>query len=173
LETYHLSIAEEIMSDTLKTDFFTTYGDLLYAMNMETEDTPMNDNGPLREQPRHELSRAQPLGDPYENYRQLTSTLYILESYDIFTEDWKDEQKCMIGEYSELVHFIKSSDKMKDGRYRKRVEEMEEALDQVIDCLLKYDDIELNFYTDFVKAMIKVYEFELDIDILCDQMSSM
>lgn len=173
MDTHLLQI--RAMNEKQKTDFFSLYGDLLCNMEDTTMDSDGEDSPVVlrREQPPYRGPLVRVLSNPYQNYSQLRQTLHILESYEIFTEEWKDEQKCFIGDYSELLYQIKSSEKMKTERYRKLVEEMEEALDQVIDCLLKYDDIEINFYTDFVKAMIKVYEYELDIDILCDQMSNM
>lgn len=157
------------MDEQQKTDFLNLYGYLL-TEPMEMEESPVERK---REQPRQNIVPTRVLSNPHQNYLQLKAILNILEKYDILTEEWKDDQKHVIEDYAGLMYFIKSSEKMKTERYRKLVAEMEDALDQVIDCLLKYDSLEINFYTEFVKGMMKVYECELDVDVLCEQMSEL
>lgn len=111
---------------------------------------------------------------PAENYDQLRRILReIEETTCIVTEEWEEEQKEVVQEYSELVDYFRQIAKTKPERYQQLLTAMEETLDQVIDCILKYDKIELNFYEDFIRSMIKLYEYELDIDILCAQMKDM
>lgn len=160
------------MDEQQKTDFFSLYGDLLMEP-MEIDLLPSRPVEHRREQPHQTIVSTRVLSNPHQNYMQLKGILRTLEEYDIFTEEWREDQKHVVEDYAELMTFIKSSEKMKTERYRKLVEDMEDALDQVIDCILKYDNIEINFYTEFVKGMIKVYECELDVDILCDQMSNL
>ena len=111
--------------------------------------------------------------DPYKNYQRLENTLKELSEYEIFSEDWMYEHKKHIEKYAEIIPQFRLSEQMEDEIYQKLVGELEWYLDQVVDGILKYDKIELNFYEDFIVTFMKIHKKVNELTDICDMFENM
>ena len=111
---------------------------------------------------------------PYENYLRLLNTIKDIESNARLTEDWFEEHKQHILKYRDVFpNFRKVNEDVEDPTFRKKADETETLLSNLIDEILSRNIFTTRVYLLLNKKMKELCEIIWGEDELLEMLGQM
>ena len=98
--------------------------------------------------------------DPYENYCRLKRTVTFLTNGGKVTEDWMEEHTGHIMKYNEIFpQFSKTNLEVQDRKFRKKAEEAEVLLSNLVESIDNNRFLNVKFYLMLNEHMVTLTEY--------------
>jgi len=98
--------------------------------------------------------------DPYENYCRLKRTVTFLTNGGKVTEDWMEEHTGHIMKYNEIFpQFSKTNLEVQDRKFRKKAEEAEVLLSNLVESIDHNRFFNVKFYLMLNEHMVTLTEY--------------